>query len=665
MNRLFHTATLGLLLFTSAASFALLKPETGTCTIQGKVTDENKEEIIGAVIAIVDDKGQPTGKGVQTDYEGNFTLSGLDSGKVNLKCSYVGSISQVMTGIRVTPFKSTMVNFVLKQSPVLNEVAVYRSPLITSKPSGTYQSDKGRGSNIGGGRLNSTVIFIDGARMNSTASTGDIEEKTEERKRVKTEEEPVTDDYGIVHENEFEKVTQKPLSTLSIDVDVASYSLIRNYLNQGMRPPKEAVRLEEMINYFSYDYPQPKDGNPFSITGEISAALWNTKHKLLHVGIQGKDIAKENLPPSNLVFLIDVSGSMHGPAKLGLVQQSLRLLVNELNERDKIALVVYAGASGLVLPSTPCNKKEEILKAIDNLQAGGGTAGAAGINLAYKVAQENFLQQGNNRIILCTDGDFNIGVSSETDLVSLIEDKRKSGVFLSVLGYGMGNFKDHKMEQLADKGNGNYAYIDSENEANKVLVKEMGGTLLTIAKDVKIQIEFNPVKVKGYRLLGYENRLLADRDFNDDTKDAGEIGAGAGVTALYEIITDDAEMKSIGSVDSLKFQKPIGVATTGSDEWLTVKVRFKAPDGNVSKLTQLDIKDQGITLDKSSDNFRFSAAVASFGMLLKDSKFKGDFSMEKVIAIAKNSLGKDNEGYRAAFIQVVKSANDKGLLSQK
>jgi Ca-activated chloride channel family protein len=526
-----------------------------------------------------------------------------------------------------------------------------------------FQTDIG---STGGQRLATTAIFVDGVRMNANAvRKNDMAEAETFREKKIHREEIATEDYGVVRENEFEKVTQKPLSTLSIDVDVASYSFIRNYLNQGMRPPKEAVRLEEMINYFSYDYPQPKDENPFSITGEISAAPWNTKHKLLHVGIQGKDIAKENLPPSNLVFLIDVSGSMHGPAKLGLVQQSLRLLVNELNERDKIALVVYAGASGLVLPSTPCNKKEEILKAIDNLQAGGGTAGAAGINLAYKVAQENFLQQGNNRIVLCTDGDFNIGVSSETDLVSLIEDKRKSGVFLSVLGYGMGNFKDHKMEQLADKGNGNYAYIDSENEANKVLVKEMGGTLLTIAKDVKIQIEFNPAKVKGYRLLGYENRLLADRDFNDDTKDAGEIGAGAGVTALYEIITDEAEMKSMGSVDSLKFQKPIEVATTGSDEWLTVKVRFKAPDGTVSKLTQVDVKDQGITLDKSSDNFRFCAAVASFGMLLKDSKFKGDFSMEKVIALAKNSLGKDNEGYRAAFIQLVKSANDKGLLSQK
>ncbi len=442
--------------------------------------------------------------------------------------------------------------------------------------------------------------------------------------------------------------------------------MVRSYLNNGQMPPKDAVRIEELINYFTYDYPQPKSKEPFSVSSEMSDCPWNTKHKLLHVGISGREIEKQNLPPSNLVFLIDVSGSMQGPTRLDLVKQSLRMLVNELNEKDHIAMVVYAGASGLVLPSTSCVFKDKILDALDKLEAGGSTAGAAGIELAYKTAKAHFLPNGNNRVILCTDGDFNVGVSSQAELVRLIEEKREQGTFLSVLGYGMGNYKDSKMEQLADKGNGNYAYIDNILEANKVLVQQMGATLHTIAKDVKIQIEFNPAKVKGYRLIGYENRLLADRDFNDDTKDAGEIGAGAGVTALYEIVTDDSELKSLSKTDKLKYQqtKEPGTATN-SNEWLNVKIRYKEPQGTVSQLMENPVSDKGTGLANTSDNFKFSAAVASFGMLLRNSKFKGDFDFDKVIALAKASKGKDDEGYRAEFIRLAQTAKSMGEVSKK
>jgi Ca-activated chloride channel family protein len=470
-----------------------------------------------------------------------------------------------------------------------------------------------------------------------------------------------TEEYSNIAENGFHKVSDDPLSTFSIDVDAASYSNVRRFLNEGQLPPAGAVRTEEMINYFKYQYPQPTGKDPFSINTEISDCPWNTKNKLVLIGLQGKNIPTENLPASNLVFLIDVSGSMMEPDKLPLVQSSLKMLTDQLREKDRISIVVYAGNAGLVLPATSGANKTKIKEAIDALEAGGSTAGGAGIQLAYKTAQENFMKDGNNRIILCTDGDFNVGESSDDVLVRLIEKERDSKVYLTVLGFGMGNYKDSKMEQLADKGNGNHAYIDGISEAKKVLVSEFGGTLFTIAKDVKLQLEFNPAKVAGYRLIGYENRLLNKEDFNDDKKDAGELGSGHTVTALYEIIPAGVESEFLKTVDPLKYQKNKTkniAATSFSDELLTVKFRYKAPDKDSSDLIVHAVKDAGLPFNKTSDNFRFATAVADFAMLLRGSAFKGSGNYSQVLNIANNATGTDKEGYRKEFISLVKKADE-------
>jgi Ca-activated chloride channel homolog len=464
-----------------------------------------------------------------------------------------------------------------------------------------------------------------------------------------------TEEYDGIEENIFREALKNPLSTFSIDVDAASYSNVRRFINNGQRPPKDAVRIEELINYFDYDYDQPTNEDPFAIHTEISSAPWNSAHKLVHIGLQGKSIPTEKLPPSNLVFLIDVSGSMDEPNKLPLLKSSFKMLVEQLRPQDHIAIVVYAGAAGLVLKPTAGSEKRKILAALDQLQAGGSTAGGAGIKLAYAVAKEHFKEGGNNRIILATDGDFNIGESSNASMEQLIEEKRKGGVFLTVLGYGMGNYKDSKMETLADKGNGNYAYIDNITEARKVLVNEFGGTLFTIAKDVKLQIEFNPTKVKAYRLIGYENRMLKNEDFNNDKKDAGDLGSGHTVTALYEIIpvgTDSEFFK----VDDLKYQKStIDPKAKDSKELMTIKFRYKNPIENNSKLIVHPVIDSNVSLVKTSDNFRWSASVAAFGMLLRDSEYIKNFNYDAVVQMAQNSKGEDREGYRIEFINMVKS----------
>ena len=468
------------------------------------------------------------------------------------------------------------------------------------------------------------------------------------------------ENYSPIDENAFKRVKHNPLSTFAIDVDTASYSNLRRFLNNGQLPPTDAIRIEELINYFNYDYPEPESDRPFSITTEISQAPWNPTHQLVHIGIQGEKMAIEDLPPSNLVFLLDVSGSMNNPNKLPLLKEAFRMLVNELREEDQVSIVVYAGAAGVVLPPTPGNQKDKILTAIENLNAGGSTAGGAGIKLAYKLAQDNFIKSGNNRVILATDGDFNVGVSSDTELVKLIEQKRKKGVFLTVLGFGTGNLQDSKMEKIANKGNGNYAYIDNELEAKKVLVNEIGATLLTIAKDVKIQVEFNPAKVQGYRLIGYENRRLKDEEFNDDTKDAGELGAGHTVTALYEIIPVGAKTKvKLPDIDPLKYQSNTA-STTNSKELMQVKLRYKEPDGNTSQLLTYPLVDKAVKLKDASDNFKFSAAVASFGMVLRDSPYKGKASFDQALQLAKESEGVDLEGYRAEFIDLIESAEEIG-----
>lgn len=464
--------------------------------------------------------------------------------------------------------------------------------------------------------------------------------------------------YDKIVENRFLKAVDNPLSTFSIDVDAASYSNVRRFLNQGQLPPAGAVRIEEMVNYFKYEYPQPINGEPFSINTEISDAPWNKEHKLVLIGLQGKKIPMENLPASNLVFLIDVSGSMQGPERIGLVKASMKLLVDQLREQDKVSIVVYAGAAGLVLQPTSGADITKIKDAIDNLEAGGSTAGGAGIKLAYKTAKENFAKGGNNRVILCTDGDFNVGESSDDAMERLIEEERKSGVFLTVLGYGTGNYQDAKMQKLADKGNGNHAYIDGITEAKKVLVNEFGGTLFTIAKDVKLQIEFNPAKVQGYRLIGYENRMLAKEDFNDDKKDAGELGSGHTVTALYEIIPVGVKSSFLQNVDSLKYQANISAIskTSHTDEIMTVKFRYKAPDGDVSKLIEHPVRDKQISIAKTSDNFRFAASVAQFGLLLRNSEYRSNASYTDLLTMARKAKGSDEEGYRSEFIRLVESA---------
>lgn len=488
-------------------------------------------------------------------------------------------------------------------------------------------------------------VKIRGIRSVSPAATYDYEQQSQWN----------TEEYDGIEENIFHEALKKPLSTFSIDVDAASYSNIRRFINNGQRPPKDAVRIEEMINYFDYDYNQPSSEHPFEVITEISTAPWNEKHKLVHVGLQGKRIPTENLPPSNLVFLIDVSGSMNDPNKLPLLKSSFKMLVEKLREQDHVAIVVYAGAAGLVLEPTSGAEKRTILDAIDRLEAGGSTAGGEGIKLAYAVAKEHFKKDGNNRIILATDGDFNIGESSNAAMERLIEEKRKSGIFLTVLGYGMGNYKDSKMEVLANKGNGNYAYIDNITEARKVLVNEFGGTLFTIAKDVKLQIEFNPTKVKAYRLIGYENRLLKDEDFNNDKKDAGELGSGHTVTALYEIIPVGVESEFF-KVDDLKYQKTkIDPDAYKSKELMTIKLRYKQPDKDVSKLIVHPLNDSNILLAKTSNNFRWSASVAAFGMLLRESEYVKDFTYDQVVQLAEGSRGHDKEGYRIEFINMVKS----------
>ncbi|MFM7854071.1 MAG: von Willebrand factor type A domain-containing protein [Flammeovirgaceae bacterium] len=466
-----------------------------------------------------------------------------------------------------------------------------------------------------------------------------------------------TEEYDGINENIFHGALQNPLSTFSIDVDAASYSNIRRFIQLGQRPPKDAVRIEEMINYFDYDYKQPTGEDPFSIYTEIAAAPWNKKHKLVHIGLQGKNIPKENLPPSNLVFLIDVSGSMSDENKLPLLKASFKLLVEQLREQDRVAIVVYAGAAGLVLPSTSGAEKKKIIESLENLQAGGSTAGGEGIKLAYKIAKENFRKDGNNRVILATDGDFNVGESSNAAMERLVEEKRNDGIFLTTLGFGMGNYKDSKMEILADKGNGNYMYIDSILEAQKALVNEFGGTLFTIAKDVKLQIEFNPAKVKAYRLIGYENRMLKNEDFNNDKKDAGELGSGYTVTALYEIVPVGVESEFY-KIDELKYQTTkVNPSSQASNEIMTVKFRYKKPDGDVSKLIVHPLVDQQVEFEKTSDDFRWSAAVAAFGMILRQSEFVRDFKIADVDALAKSARGVDKDGYRVEFINMLKTSH--------
>ena len=478
-----------------------------------------------------------------------------------------------------------------------------------------------------------------------------------------------TEEYDSRADNDFVPVAASPRSTFSVDVDRASYSNVRRFvMNEGRLPPRGAVRVEELINYFPYDYPAPALGNetPLALTTEVAAAPWAQSHPVVRIGLQTPRIETEKLPPNNLVFLIDVSGSMMPSNKLPLVKSALRMLVAQLREQDHVAIVVYAGQAGLVLPSTSGAEKEKILDVLDRLEAGGSTAGGAGIRLAYDVAKASFVRGGNNRVILATDGDFNVGVSSTSELVDLVEKRRAEGTALTVLGFGMGNLKDSRMEQLADKGDGNYAYIESLAEARKVLVQEMGGTLVTVAKDVKLQIEFNPTRVASYRLIGYENRLLKTEDFANDKKDAGDLGAGHSVTAIYEIIptkgAEEDSSKADGVVAPLRYQEPSRATRAGrSDELLTVSIRYKPPQASTSRLLEHVVRDEVVS---PSTDFRFALAVAGYGMILRDSPHRGQFTYADVEALAGKSLGADPDRYRASFVDLVRATSRLGVASR-
>jgi Ca-activated chloride channel family protein len=513
-------------------------------------------------------------------------------------------------------------------------------------------------SSLYGNRANNGAIVV----QTKTGVQQNLSDK-ELKKRIKEIDktttpiviEPNNEDYDSFVENPFESPKSAPLSTFSIDVDNASYTNVRRFINNGQTVPKDAVRVEEMVNFFKYQYPQPTGEHPFSINTEYSECPWNVKNKLVRIGLQGKNIPTDNLPASNLVFLIDVSGSMSDINKLPLVKESLKVLVAQLREEDKIAMVVYAGAAGLVLPPTSGNEKQTIIDALDKLQSGGSTAGGAGIQLAYKTAEEHFIKGGNNRVILATDGDFNVGASSDADMQTLIEEKRKSGVFLTCLGYGMGNYKDSKLETIADKGNGNYAYIDNIQEANRFLGKEFKGSMFAIAKDVKIQIEFNPSQVKAYRLIGYENRKLRPEDFKNDAIDAGELGSGHTVTALYEIIPTTTKSDFFMETDELKYTKVEASKTKFNDELATIKFRYKKPDGSKS-IEMVQVIDNKVNaLETASSGFKFSAAVAWFGLKLRDSKLVTNKSSVEIKKLAKEGLAYDEDGYKAEFIRLVEA----------
>lgn len=610
--------------------FSSLAPATQV-RITGTVTDSNGTPLSGVTVTV---KG--TNAVSSTDIKGNYSVvAGAEARILVFSFPGMNTVEEKIAG-------RTVINIVMNGAPVPVKdetlfLMVEEAPVIShdkqkeSKAAGTAQS-----------HASHSYRYVPAVVADNTES------------------------YGSVAENGYKDPRSAPYSTFSIDVDNASYSNVRRFINLGQQVPADAVRIEEMVNYFKYDYPQADDQHPFSVYTETGVCPWNRNHYLLHIGLRGKEIDRGELPPSNLVFLLDVSGSMDQPNKLPLLKSAFGLLVNELRAQDRVAIVVYAGAAGVVLESTPGNRKDIIMQALDNLQAGGSTAGGQGIMLAYRIAERNFLKEGNNRIILATDGDFNVGVSDNASMERLVEEKRGLGVYMTVLGFGMGNIKDDKMEIIADKGNGNYAYIDNIQEARRILVQEFGGTLFTIAKDVKFQVEFNPAYVKSYRLVGYENRLLNDEEFNDDTKDAGEMGAGHTVTALYEIVPAGS-VENLPLIDPLRYQtgptaaEPRMPLRDTPREMCNIKLRYKQPDGLTSRMFEKSVGLQVKPVAEASERFRFSAAVASFGMILRNSPHKGSATVSDVVSLASGARGSDPDGYRAEFIRLVQSTNERGF----
>lgn len=627
--------TLLLVILVALFSANVASANSGNSWIDGVVKDNYGNFIPGVNVLV---KG--TSRGVITDMNGFYKISVVPADKF-LEFSFIGMVTQIIE-INGRP----RIDVVMQDDQEdLEEVVVV-----------------GYGTN---GYTPGLRIRGHSGRKSKAVAASSMEAAYSPALYCVTDADHNTENYSTIVENGYKEVLKDPLSTFSVDVDRASYSNVRRFLNSGQLPPVDAVRIEEMINYFSYDYKVPVDEHPFAVHHELAVCPWNKEHYLMKVGLKGKEIAKDNLPASNLVFLLDVSGSMNSSNKLPLLKSAFHLLVQELRPEDKVSIVVYAGASGCILEPTPGNNKQKILDALNRLEAGGSTAGGAGLMLAYQKAEESFIKGGNNRIILATDGDFNVGVSSNSEMERLVSDKKDKGIFITVLGFGMGNYKDDRLEIIANKGNGNYAYIDNVQEAQKTLVKEFGGTLFTIAKDVKFQIEFNPSKVTAYRLVGYENRMLNAEDFNDDKKDAGDIGSGHTVTALYEIIPVGAADAGswIKQIDTLKYQKLAEESVNSdSDEWLTLKLRYKNPDGNNSHLIEIPVKGKVKVFESASMDFKFVASVAGFGMLLRNSEYKGLLTYPEVQKMAKDSRGDDEDGYKAEMARLIQTA---GALSKQ
>ena len=617
-------------------------------TIFGTVTDQLGEPVIGSTVKVF--QGNNFVTGAATDFDGNYRIA-LDTGTYNVEFSYVGFTPQRIEGIKVLEGHEFKLDhqFIGDDGVLLEECVVVAYKVDPMKVDETSQgmtlSSRSR-KKLG------RRSFERKLRKNAPSAP---------RKKYNQPQPDYTrEGYRAFTENLFQLPQNEPLSTFGADVDVAAYANVRRFLNQGQVPPTDAVRTEELVNYFNYDYPQPKGKDPVSITTELGDCPWNKDHQLLHIGLQAKELDVDKLPPSNLVFLIDVSGSMSAQNKLPLLKESYRLLVPQLRSEDKISIVVYAGAAGTVLEPTSGDQKEKILAAIDKLKSGGSTAGAAGILLAYQLAEQHFVKDGNNRVILATDGDFNVGTSANESLEKLIAKKRKTGIFLSVLGFGQGNYQDARMQSLAEKGNGNAAYIDNMLEARKVLVEEFGGTMYTVAKDVKLQVEFNPAQVAAYRLVGYESRLLAAQDFNDDKKDAGDMGSGHTVTALYEIIPAGSKSDFLPSIDGLKYQKPKG--TDGikfSRELATVRMKYKHPQDEKSQAkVEVTLNAGNTAFAKTSEAFQWSAAIAGWSLILKDSVYAKQLDYSDLISTAEVARGKDIKGYRAEAIRLMETSRN-------
>ena len=642
--------------------------------IYGTVTDETNNTFAGVVIKVT--QGGIVKGGSVSEDDGTYSVKPLQPGKYDLEFSSTGYSTKKIANIIINSGASVKINCkMVANSKGLKEVSVvaYKEPVVSknrvmssstieraptrnlmdnaSLSSNVQQSRSGGALRIGGSRQDGTVYMIDGQVASGTVSHSAIPSNLGNNSGVISQNES----YKKSTENDFRNVMASPLSTMSIDVDHASYANVRRLINSNIYPPAEAVRIEEMVNYFQYDYSKPRNDEPIALITELTECPWNAQNMLLKIGMKAKTISTRNLPKANIVFLIDVSGSMESENKLPLLKSAFKLLTDQLRSEDKVSIVVYAGNSGLVLPPTSGAKKQKIKDVLDKLTAGGSTAGGAGILLAYKIASENFIKGGNNRVVLATDGDFNVGLSSDAELEKLIVKEREKGIFLSCLGFGDGNYKDSKMETLADKGNGNYNYIDNIDEAKKTLVKEFGGTIFTIAKDVKTQIEFNPNQVKSYRLIGYENRLLNAEDFKDDKKDAGEMGSGHSVTILYELVPATGNSNEVRKVDELKYQKLVSdYSGEFAHQLATIKFRYKQPDGNKSKEIEQVVSSDKDILDRATVDTKFAASVAMFGMILSESQYNKDGTFDKVLKLANDGIGQDEESYRKEFIELVK-----------